>query len=106
MMTEPIRIDPTTIRQVVTDSVRAAWQERDGDSIPLLTEDIILMGPASPLDSLGLVLLIVDVEQALQMKYGLNLALANERAMSLRNSPFRSVNALVDYILMLVQEQN
>lgn len=61
--------------------------------------------PATPvfgrnalLDSLGLVSMVVELEQRLDERCGLTIVLADERAMSRRSSPFRSLGALVDYI--------
>ena len=59
-----------------------------------------LFAPESPLDSLGLVSLLIDIEEALSDR-GLDVSLSDARAMSPTNSPFRSVPALVDYILQL-----
>lgn len=56
-----------------------------------------LVGPDSPLDSLGLVSLLMDVEEALSDR-GHPIVLSDERAMSRGTSPFRSVPALVAYI--------
>ena len=56
-----------------------------------------LFGDGSPLDSLGLVSLLIDVEEALQDR-GFAVTLSDARAMSQTNSPFRSVPALTDYV--------
>jgi acyl carrier protein len=56
-----------------------------------------LFGGGSPLDSLGLVSLLIDIEEALQDR-GHNVTLSDARAMSQSRSPFRSVDALVAYI--------
>jgi len=56
------------------------------------------------LDSLGLVRLIMDVEQRLQVERDITVTLVDERAMSQKHSPFRSVQTLVDYVCMLVKE--
>ena len=63
----------------------------------------ILFGESGRLDSLGLVNLIVAAEQRLEDLYGLSLTLADERAMSQRNSPFRTVAALADYISEILE---
>ena len=54
---------------------------------------------------MGLVTLIVDVEQRLEEQYDVVVVLADERAMSQERSPFRSVSSLADYISQLVEEQ-
>ena len=56
-----------------------------------------LFGADSPLDSLGLVSLLMDVEEGLADR-GFDITLSDARAMSQRLSPFRSVPALVSYI--------
>ena len=63
-----------------------------------------LYGEKGKLDSLGLVNLIVAVEQKLQDELGLTITLATERAMSQKNSPFRSVQSLLNYITLLLEE--
>ncbi len=61
--------------------------------------DTILFGKGAGIDSIGLVNLVVTVEQGLEDKFGKALTLANERAMSEKSSPFRTVKSLADYIL-------
>jgi acyl carrier protein len=64
-----------------------------------------LYGPEGALDSLGFVSFIVAVEQAVEEELGITIVLADEKAMSQRNSPFRSVGTLVDYVTKLISEQ-
>lgn len=58
-------------------------------------------GANSGLDSLALVSFITDLEQRLSDELGLNVILADEKTMSLRNSPFKDVATLTSYILSL-----
>jgi acyl carrier protein len=69
-----------------------------------LGDDTRLIGRKGLLDSMGLVTLIVDVEQRLEEEYDLVVVLADERAMSQKHSPFRSVGSLADYICQLVEK--
>lgn len=62
-----------------------------------LAPDALIFGPGSPLDSLGLVGLLVDIEDALRDE-GHHVSLSDSRAMSQSRSPFRSVPSLVSYI--------
>ena len=64
----------------------------------------ILFGKGSNLDSLGLVNLIVATEQIIEEEFGITLTLASEKAMSQKNSPFQTVESLVDFILLLMDE--
>jgi acyl carrier protein len=59
--------------------------------------DTPLFGETGLLDSVGLVSLVVAVEQALQDELGLQVGLADERALSQRTSPYRTVGSLADY---------
>jgi len=65
-------------------------------------EELKLFGGESLLDSLGLVSLIVSIEEAIDDKFNTSIILADEKAMSRRTSPFSRVSSLVDYILELV----
>jgi len=69
-----------------------------------LSDQTRLFGKEGLFDSLGLVALIVDVEQAIADASGASVTLGDDRAMSQSHSPFRSVGALADYALMLISE--
>lgn len=58
-----------------------------------------LFGREAPLDSLGLVNFIVAVEEQLSDDLDLTITLANEKAMSRKTSPFRSVDVLIDFVM-------
>ena len=67
--------------------------------------DTVLLGPASGLDSLKLVNLIVAVEQRVEEEFGAPIsAIANEKAMSQKSSPLRNVGTLADFITSLLAE--
>lgn len=70
-----------------------------------LDESTVLVGSNAVLDSIKLVELIADVEQRLERDYGLHVQLADERALSMEESPLRSVPALAEYICLLAVEQ-
>jgi acyl carrier protein len=63
------------------------------------TEATRLYGGEGSLDSLGLVALVVDVEQALSDESGVPVVLADEHALAQGRSPFRNVESFTDYIL-------
>jgi acyl carrier protein len=69
-----------------------------------IAADTRLIGREAVLDSMGLVNLIVEVEQRLEEELDVTIVLADERAMSQKNSPFRSVQSLTDYICQIAQE--
>ena len=69
-----------------------------------VTESTVLFGREGVFDSLGLVSLIVDVEQKIE-DLGISIILGDERAVSQKRSPFRTVQSLADYACQLIQEQ-
>jgi acyl carrier protein len=64
-----------------------------------------LFGTDTKIDSLGFVSLISDVEIALNVDFGLEISLADERATSRSESPYANVATLRDYILELASGQ-
>ena len=68
------------------------------------TPDTVLFGQSGVLDSLGLVNFVVAAEQKIQEDFAVPVSLTDERAMSQKNSPFRTMSTLVDYISTLIRE--
>jgi len=56
-----------------------------------------LFGEGGLFDSMGLVSLVVAVEQEIEDRHGRSIALADEKALSQRSSPYRTVETLADY---------
>jgi acyl carrier protein len=65
--------------------------------------DTPLFGRGGFLDSMGLVTLVVAVEQAIEDELGVSVSLADERALSQRTSPYRTVGTLAEYADGLVR---
>ena len=63
-----------------------------------------LLGSQSVLDSMHLVSLIVTIEREVEDAFGDALTLADERALSMEASPFRSIQSLADYIAILIRD--
>ncbi|SVA52235.1 uncharacterized protein METZ01_LOCUS105089 [marine metagenome] len=64
----------------------------------------VLFGKDGKLDSLGLVTLLVIIEQNIEDEFDVSITIADERAMSQKRSPFRTIGTLADYIDMLLRE--
>jgi acyl carrier protein len=70
-----------------------------------LSSETSLFGHDGLLDSLGLVTLVVAVEQAIEDTYGVSVSLADDRAMSQRHSPYRTIGSLAEYAGHLIQAE-
>lgn len=96
-------ITDDAIREVVLKAMRNANEARDAASQLAIAADAPIFGPDSSLDSLGLVGLLLDIEEGLQ-EIGCEVVLSDERAVSQKRSPFRSVQSLVSYVGTLARE--
>ena len=63
-----------------------------------INEDTSIFGKGSSLDSLGLVTLLVSIEQKIEDEMSVNITIADEKAMSLKNSPFRTIGTLKQFL--------
>jgi acyl carrier protein len=90
-------VDCNQIQTIILDALQMANQAREDDQQLLVSSDARLFGNGGQLDSMGLVALIIDIEEALR-EAGYNIILTNERAMSRTQSPFKDVPSLVAYI--------
>jgi acyl carrier protein len=70
---------------------------------PDLHEGTVLLGADGVFDSLGLVTLLIDVEEAIAETTGVEITLSDDRAVSARSSPFRTVGTLADYVQNLLR---
>ncbi len=90
---------------VILRAIDRANELREADEQIPRSEEAGLFGPEGGLDSMGLVSLVLDVEEAVNALSGARLVLADERAMAQRRSPFRDVRSLADYIEERLGEQ-
>jgi acyl carrier protein len=91
------------ILAVVLQAINTTNAARPAASALPVSADAALFGPNSPLDSLGLLTLLLDIEEDMQ-RAGCPVRLSDDRAMSQTRSPFRSVQALVEYIGRIARE--
>lgn len=93
----------TEITELILSCLREVLESAGPLPAEPLAAETRLLGRSAILDSLGLVQLLVDVEQRLDSQ-GIAVTLADERAMSQKHSPFRSVDTLAEYIDTLIKE--
>jgi acyl carrier protein len=87
--------------QELTQLIVAATRDLavdQGLAVPAgLDADVRLFGQDGLLDSMALVSLVVSLEQLIEEKYGVPIALADEKALSQRSSPYRTIGSLAAY---------
>jgi acyl carrier protein len=81
----------------------AAFNASENASVPA-APDTVLLGAGGAVDSLGLVRLVMMIERQVEDDFEVPVSLTDEKALSQRNSPFRSVGALADYATSLLNE--
>lgn len=88
----------TDIETLVLETVRKLAQDFDWESLKEPQADTALYGASGPLDSMGLVNLVSDLEDAVAEKYKTTISLADDKAMSAQRSPYRSIASLTDAV--------
>jgi acyl carrier protein len=69
-----------------------------------ITSETVLFGDNTVLDSIGLVNIVIDLESTFLDK-GYEISLTSDVAMSRRQSPFRNISTLADFIYEQLNEQ-
>jgi D-alanine--poly(phosphoribitol) ligase subunit 2 len=94
------------VREDLISLVVKTLRETSGQETRLpreLGSETALFGQQGILDSLGLVTLIVAMEQALEDTFGVSVSLADDKAMSQQHSPYRTIGSLAEYAQGVVQ---
>jgi acyl carrier protein len=97
-------IERTVAYDIVVASLGEVFAQAGTPAPQGVNGDTVLVGKDAVLDSLGVVSLIVEVEQQVETAHGISVTLANDRAMSQRNSPFRTIGVLTDHLLSTIAE--
>ncbi|MBI2685883.1 MAG: hypothetical protein HYX27_06185 [Acidobacteria bacterium] len=77
-----------------------------GSSGASISADTRLFGGDSILDSTALVSLLIEIEQQLNDTHHVEIVIADDRAMSQKRSPFRTIGSLAEYLAVLVAEKS
>ena len=91
------------VTEVVLEVVKEIGDDQGNVELVKATENTRLFG--ENLDSMGVVFLVTDLESAISDEFDVDLTLADERAMSQKTSPFRTVKTLSKYVEELIAEQ-
>ena len=90
------------IKKLIKISIEDINNQLDIEDQIEYSDTTILFGRGGKLDSLGLINLIVAIEQNVEDEFDMIVTLANEQAMAQKHSPFETVSSLTNYIEILV----
>ena len=93
------------IQELVVKTIRDLELNVDNSILENLNISTRLYGSNGILDSLGLVALVTDLEDAIYVKFSKSVVLADEKAMSQQTSPFRSIGSLSEYIMKVNNDE-
>ena len=93
-----------TLVSLIERCVQETAAERDVEVPDDFSERTPLFGRDGVFDSMGLVSLVVAVEEAISDEHGEEITLADQRAMSEKKSPFVNTEALAEYAQKLIDE--
>lgn len=85
------------ILDLVLETVRAYRLAMNAGDETAIEPETSLFGPGGTLDSIGLVSVVIELEQKLSDLSGRDVSLMNDRAMSRSHNPFRTPRALAEY---------
>lgn len=98
-------MDKKLLNELIIKCTADALSESEFGGNINVSIDSQLYGKGGVLDSIGLVRVIAELEEKIYNNTKKSITLADEKAMSLKVSPFRSVASLSDYIENLLLEE-
>ena len=98
-------MESATVTSMVLKAIAELNQQRQADQRLPLSDDTALSGEGGRLDSLGLVNLVVLVEQYVEDSFGCHVGLTDGEAVSGDESPFHTVASLSRHITMLLERK-
>ena len=100
-----VDINKENIFSVIQSGLTHLKEDFELDGLNDISMETRLIGPQSGISSITLVALIAEIEDLIAEEFGKEIVLADERAMSLKQSPFRRISTLVDYIAELLSRE-
>ncbi len=91
------------LNKIIIESLKEIGQE---NKIDTYDHDTPLYNGVDGLDSLGLVTLLINIEQKIEDLYDINITIADEKAMSQKNSPFKSIGSLSKYLENILKKND
>lgn len=93
----------TELSRIIFNALEMINQSRADDKQIPVEQGIALYGASGYLDSMDLVSLLIDIEEAL-LDQGIDISLSDDRAMSEQQSPFKNVDTLISFIETAIKD--
>jgi D-alanine--poly(phosphoribitol) ligase subunit 2 len=93
----------THLVSLIVETLRELNGQQQMKKAVNLDSDTPLFGPDGVLDSMGMIMLLVSLEQVIEDTHGVSINLADEKALSQQNSLYRTIGSLADYASRLLQ---
>lgn len=90
--------------KIISDAIAELNEELEYEELENVTAETPIFGGESGVDSLSLVSLVVEIEGQVNEAFDANVTLADEKAMSSRNSPYRNVASFTEFVLAKLGE--
>ena len=97
-------MDLPAVRHTIIAALKLTNQSRSDDTQIPIADSTSLFGANGLLDSMALVALLMDIEDALQ-EQSLDVSLSDEKAMSLSRSPFKDIPSMTQYVHDVIAAQ-
>ena len=95
--------------KLILDSLKEGIDDTTEESRKLnianASSETRLFGGKGLLDSLGVVILLTDLEEKVDEEFDVTISLASDSTMSRTRSPFRTVKSLAEYMILAVMEE-
>ena len=96
-------MDQKKIESFIIDKITEYSADNDIE-ISSVSSETRLIGSSGVFDSMDLVSFIVELEEAIEEIFDIEISLANEKAMSRRTSPFINATTLSTYVIERINE--
>ena len=91
-------MEHSQIVAAIIEAIRETGSLMPGVEMDNLSESTIIAGPGGFVDSIGLTMLALEIEEQLNAQLPKPISINDDRTLALQPSPFRTTGALAEYI--------
>jgi len=103
---EPMMTERDKILKSIYDAVDEVNEQLPEGQTLEKSPDTVLLGESGKLESIDLVNILVATEENVEEAFGVPVSITDERAVSEKNSPFKTIDTLCSFISNLLKENS